>query len=49
MKETKKRRYIVSTIMYGMILIFIQLPWVVFEREKITVYMQHISESKQKE
>ena len=29
MKETKKRRYIVSTIMYGMILIFIQLPWVV--------------------
>ncbi len=48
MKETKKRRYIVSTIMYGMILIFIQLPWVVL-KGKITVYMQHISESKQKE
>ena len=31
MKETKKRRYIVSTIMYGMILIFIQLPWVVLK------------------
>ena len=33
--------------MYGMILIFIQLPWVVL-KGKITVYMQHISESKQK-
>ena len=31
MKETKKRRYIVSTIMYGMILIFIQLPRVVLK------------------
>ena len=38
MKETKKRRYIVSTIMYGMILIFIQLPWVVLKGKKAKVY-----------
>ena len=38
MKETKKRRYIVSTIMYGMILIFIQLPWVVLKGKNYSIY-----------
>ena len=38
MKETKKRRYIVSTIMYGMILIFIQLPWVVLKGKNYNIY-----------
>ena len=37
MKETKKRRYIVSTIMYGMILIFIQLPWVVLKGKNYSI------------
>ena len=35
MKETKKRRYIVSTIMYGMILIFYSASVGGFEREKL--------------
>ena len=38
MKETKKKRYIVSTIMYGMILIFIQLPWVVLKGKNYSIY-----------
>ncbi len=49
MKETKKRRYIVSTIMYGMILIFIQLPWVVLKGKKLQYICSIFSESKQKE
>ena len=41
MKETKKRRYIVSTIMYGMILIFIQLPWVVLKGKNYSIYVAY--------
>ena len=40
MKETKKKRYIVSTIMYGMILIFIQLPWVVLKGKNYSIYRE---------
>ena len=43
MKETKKRRYIVSTIMYGMILIFIQLPWVVLKGKNYSIYAAYLS------
>ena len=38
MKETKKRSYIVSTLMHGMILIFIQLTRVVLKGKNYSIY-----------